>query len=515
MNPLRKLIDFLRGRGIAVAENDAAGIERGIASLAGDDADHAMTLLSAAAGGGDDGPTSLSAGRDDAADALAAEQRRAEVIRKLGAALKVADAVVAAALAEGDDMEAAKKRMRESLRTEITGSATRDVTVGNGPVQAAKAGVVDGLLLRAGVSIDKPSDLGRQWAGRPFLGMCRAFLQASGGGRAAAEASDAKIADAVLKRGALSRLVGGEMAERLSHSTSDFGSILQDAVGKAVLSTYQSRQPTWTRWAKRGTASDYRAIQRVMLDFSGTELSKKDADGGETKYGVVTDRGESYFLADRATIVSVTRAVLVNDDLDLFAEIPRAFTALARGAEDRAAYDALAGTALMSDGKPLFHTAHKNLITGAAAGEPSVATLAAARVALASQTVYGGDVALSAEGAHVVTPLGLQTTAEILVGSAVVPGATNGTLNPFQNRFDVTASHLLDLRSPTDWYIVADAGRSGAAAVEVSFLADEPDPVVTSETDFDTDDMRYKVRHTCAAKALDYKAAVKIAGSGA
>jgi hypothetical protein len=49
--------------------------------------------------------------------------------------------------------------------------------------------------------------------------------------------------------------------------------------------------------------------------------------------------------------------------------------------------------------------------------------------------------------------------------------------------------------------------------IEVCFLADEPEPVAKQETDFDTEDVKFAIRHTVAAKAIDFRGMTKQAGA--
>ena len=49
--------------------------------------------------------------------------------------------------------------------------------------------------------------------------------------------------------------------------------------------------------------------------------------------------------------------------------------------------------------------------------------------------------------------------------------------------------------------------------VEVCFLQGEEEPVLTQETDFDTDDMKFKVRHAVRAFPLDFRGLYKNVGA--
>jgi hypothetical protein len=53
------------------------------------------------------------------------------------------------------------------------------------------------------------------------------------------------------------------------------------------------------------------------------------------------------------------------------------------------------------------------------------------------------------------------------------------------------------------WFLAA--GTDQIDTVEIGFLEDEPGPVLREEVDFDTEDLKFAVRHTCAAKAIDHR----------
>ncbi len=48
---------------------------------------------------------------------------------------------------------------------------------------------------------------------------------------------------------------------------------------------------------------------------------------------------------------------------------------------------------------------------------------------------------------------------------------------------------------------------------EVAFLDDEPEPVARQETEFDTEDLKFAIRHTLAAAALGWQGFYKNVGA--
>ena len=74
----------------------------------------------------------------------------------------------------------------------------------------------------------------------------------------------------------------------------------------------------------------------------------------------------------------------------------------------------------------------------------------------------------------------------------------------------VTLNGTTAAGSGTAWHLAADPSRIDT--VEVCFLAEEPAPVTEEQDGFRVDGRQYKIRHTVAAKAIDYRGLYKHAG---
>jgi hypothetical protein len=193
----------------------------------------------------------------------------------------------------------------------------------------------------------------------------------------------------------------------------------------------------------------------------------------------------------------------------------------AKRLEDDVAYAVLLNNAAMSDTGALFNNTavttaggHANLQT---AGAISVATLGIMRSAMRKQVGLNGAV-LNLEPRHLIVPTDYETDAIQLVNSQYDPAANRNqvhnpfrtlnvvaeprlavgvTLNPGQSNQTVIAG------STTRWYTAADTGTIDT--VEVCFLESEPAPVVEEQDGFRIDAREFKVRHTVAAKSIDWR----------
>jgi hypothetical protein len=261
---------------------------------------------------------------------------------------------------------------------------------------------------------------------------------------------------------------------------------------------YESAQRTFTRWARPGTLSDFRAATRVSV--AGNLALEKVNQFGEFKRGKMVDGGESIQLATYGKVVGVTRQAVINDDLDFLSRLPAMFGRAAADFESDIVYGILTANAAMADGTALFHADHGNLAgTGAAISET---TLSAARLALRKQTDPSGNAQpLNLVGRYILVPAALETTAQKMF-SAVVANTTAGT-NVFQNAYEIVTEPRLDAASATAWYVIADS--SQIDTVEYAYLEGEQGLYTEQRTGFDVDGLEVKARLDFAAKATDWR----------
>ena len=384
----------------------------------------------------------------------------------------------------------------------VTGGEDRNVsTLG--------AAISDAVLLRVGRPPKKPHDRVREFRGLSTLEMGRKFLgqlgvDTTGMGRM-------EVAKLLFSRKQMASRVG---AIAMDMSTSDFPSILQDALGKTLLQAYELAPSTWAKWARRATAPDFKEVKRAQLGSSPALLAM--SEGGEYSYGMVGEGKEVYTLAKYGRGLAFTREMLINDDLDAFSRVAPGMGRMAKYIEDDIAYAILTANDDMSDDIALFNASHSNLSTGTL----SVTALGAMRAILRLQTgltttnAAGHEVTgpiLNLSMRSLIVPAALETLAEQLVASTVDPSKSNATPNPFSNKLGVVAEPRLDATSATVYYGAADF--SMCDTIEVCFLEDEPEPVVEETEDFDTDSRKYKVRHYVAAKAIDWRGLVRSSGA--
>jgi len=390
---------------------------------------------------------------------------------------------------------------------------------GNTTLESLPQAIEDAIMLRSGYSrlvktdendmvclsadgqpdYRQPDQRALRWRGANTSGLMRIYLRALGVPDVD-EISNVRLAELIGPR---------EFRKKypdifaLSQGIGDFGSILANVMGKTLRQSYMDRSPTWQLWARRATAPDLKEISRTALSESPN--LKPITDEG-IQYVSLSDGKENYALAQYNNGLKLTRRAFINDDQDAFSRIPMLQAAAASRKEEDVAYAVLTGNANMSDGNPLFDdTNHANKLGSAGAAPYTVASLLPTWNRMRKQKGPLGVADLDLVPKFLICPVALEIGAQQFVSSVVDPSKANATPNPFSGRLTVVGNSRLDASSLTKWYLLADYRQGQTDTVEVCFLEDEPMPVLKQETEWDTEDVKFAVRHTVAAKAIDWR----------
>lgn len=288
-----------------------------------------------------------------------------------------------------------------------------------------------------------------------------------------------------------------------TQSGSDFPILLENAMHKALQAAYAVAPDTWSRWCKKGNVSDFRAHNRYRVGSLGnldalTEL-------GEFRNKTIPDGEKASISAGtKGNIINISRQAIINDDLDSFIGLAVMLGRAGKRTIEADAFAYLASNPLLSDGFALFSNEHGNLETAAA---PSVTTIDAARVKLASQKDVSGNDFLDLRPAVWLGPMSYGGAARTANGSEYDPDANNKLqrANIVRGLFrDVVDTPRI---TDTKWYMFADPDE--APVLEVAFLDGIEEPFLDQEEGFTVDGARYKARLDFGVAAIDYRGAVR------
>tara|TARA_R110002020_G_scaffold471284_1_gene698230 strand:- start:21992 stop:23626 length:1635 start_codon:yes stop_codon:yes gene_type:complete len=282
--------------------------------------------------------------------------------------------------------------------------------------------------------------------------------------------------------------------ERAAHTTSDFPIILEGAINRTVEARYQLAQPTYRRISRQRNFRDFRPHTSVKLgDFP---MLEQIAENGEIKYGTLAEGKETISVLSYAKALSVSRQLMINDDLGAINEMLSSYGATVALFEEITFYSK-ALNALLSDGKTVFHADHGNLAGAGAAID--VDTVSAGRAAMSKQKSLDGKNPLMANPpAIIATGPDRITTAEKLLAS--ITPATVATVNIFSGR--MTPFDTAQITGNT-WYLFADP--QVGSNYRWGYLEGYEAPRVRIDTPFGRQGMAMSVEHDFGCGAVDYR----------
>lgn len=299
------------------------------------------------------------------------------------------------------------------------------------------------------------------------------------------------------------------------HSTGDFPVILEGLANKSMLVGWDTADTTYQLWTKKGSLSDFKIANRYGV--GPLPMLKKKPEGTTYEYATLSDRKVTVMLATYGQAFSMTREMVINDDLDAFSDIPRKQGEAARLTVDSLPYALILANAAFQGGQPIFHASRLNL-AGAGGGAPAAAAPSADSFEAAAswmRTKHTGGT--DNKTRYRIRPkFGLFPVAQAFKVDQLLTSVTElGQANPeLKNRARgfVTPiySDWLDDASATAWYLAADKGRD---TVEVSFLDGVEEPFLDQEDDWNVDGRKMKVRIDAGANVLDPRGLFKNPGA--
>jgi phage head maturation protease len=295
-----------------------------------------------------------------------------------------------------------------------------------------------------------------------------------------------------------------EMVGRaFTQSTSDFPVLLENAMHKSLQSGYAVAADTWRRFCAVGTVSDFRAHNRYRVGSLGNLDALSEL--GEFKNKAIPDGEKASITAGtKGNIINLSRQAIINDDLGAFIGAATMLGRAAARTVEADVYALLASNPVMADGFALFSNEHGNLDAAAA---PTVTSVDAARVKMASQKDVSGNDYLDLRPAIFLCGLVYGSAARVLNSSQYDPDATNKLQRP--NVIAGLFREVIDTPriADTKWYLFADPAE--APVIEVAFLEGNDMPFLDQEEGFSVDGSRWKVRLDYGVAAIDYRGAVR------
>ncbi len=294
-------------------------------------------------------------------------------------------------------------------------------------------------------------------------------------------------------------------------TTSDFPNLMANIANRTLRKDYELAERTYKPITKETDVNDFRPVTRVQT--SDISPLVKRAENGKYREGRFGDASESYAIEEYGRTITITRKMLINDDLGAILDLPTKFANRAAELESDVAWAAFTDQKLlMGDGIPLFHEKHCNYIQKGKGTIFSPTSIAEAVRMMRNQKglVEGNDkpIKLNIQPYYLIIPTTLEFQAlQFVHGTS--PTKDQDT-NPYKSKFNIIVEPRLDEISETAWYLASNISKIDL--IEIAYLKGQKGAFMESKPDFDTDGIRLKCRLDVGAKAIDWRGFFKNEG---
>jgi hypothetical protein len=294
-----------------------------------------------------------------------------------------------------------------------------------------------------------------------------------------------------------------DILTRAFESTSDFPFIFENVLNKSLLARYELHEPTYRAIAEERPFKDFRPHPQIRVgEFPPPQPV---SETGELKYGTASDTGTNVSVTPYGVILTISRQMLVNDDLGAIDQLLSSAGQIVSIFENSTFFAIFNSNPIYTgDGQAIFSSAHANLVQSGDGANPSISTYAAGRVALRNMTTPSGYF-LNNEPAVVLTGPLSETAAEQL-RTKIMPTLTTSA-NPFENLRYVTDPNIAD----TSWYMFVDP--DVLPCFMFGLLQGEDGPRIRIHSPFGYQGIQISLEHDFGVGPLDFRGCFKNAGN--
>jgi len=436
----------------------------------------------------------------------AAETKRIAEVRRLCAGRR--GEIEAKAIGEGWDVARTELEILRADRPQVNAVRTGGDATSATALEAA-------LCLSAGLpeaQVGKHYDertmnaaLSRDLSGAGLHTLLFEVIRAAGGYARPGRVDNETIRAAF---GADRRLV--EAAGTSGFSTISLTGILSNVANKTMLGAYQAVPSVASMIAAETDVNDFKEITRYRL--TGVGVFEKVGPDGELKSAELSEDAFTSKVETYGRMITLTRQMLINDDLGAFLQIPRIIGRMSALKREEALFELL-----LANPGSFFSVGNKNFLSGATTAL-SIDSLTSAEQAFLDQTDSEGKPILLAAKTLLV-PTSLKVRAQQLMTETRVNEFTSSSKpanNPHVGKFTPVATPYLNAQGITGgsalaWYLFADP--EDVAAIEIAYLRGRRVPTIESgDTNFNTLGVQWRGFFDFGVSMQDTRAAVKVKG---
>jgi hypothetical protein len=296
-----------------------------------------------------------------------------------------------------------------------------------------------------------------------------------------------------------------------AYSTSSFSFVLGNSMYRRLIREYNAvnyREDALISFYRN--AENFKTLEIIQVGYFGDVPDVNPETADYIEITMPTDIEATYALNQKGWILTVTRRVILNDDLKTLTQLVSKMGRAHRRTHAKRAWNKIITNATYKgDSKALFHTDHGNLGSVALTADATgIATLTNRLKAVYAQSEQDSGEKLALIPRYLWTPRDCLEIAQTL--NTPWPGAA--APNPHAGRFG--ANHEQIICNPlftdvNDWGLIADGG--DAELLEAAYLNGQREPEFFVADNpvmgqmFVADKIQYKSRHEYEFEIADYR----------
>jgi len=310
-------------------------------------------------------------------------------------------------------------------------------------------------------------------------------------------------------------------------ATMSLTGITENILNKAMLQAYGTVASVVPEICYETDTNDFKTYKRYRLTASGT--FDVVGETGDLKSLSLQDESYANQVKTFGVIMTVTRQILINDDMGALTEMPTILGRKAAISREKAVFTSLyssLATNAPNQSNYFFSAALKNYLSGAASAL-SITSLTSAVQKMAEMKDANNDPIMIMPDRIIVPPALSAAADNLFQGANIVVGALGSTaakstepnLNAHRNKYRPITSPFMGAQSPisgftdTNWLLLTNPA-GGMGTVQIGYLRGQRVPIIErGEAEFNTLGIAMRCYYDFGTALHDYRCGVWSAGA--
>lgn len=314
-----------------------------------------------------------------------------------------------------------------------------------------------------------------------------------------------------------------ELRSSMDINSATFSFVIGNTLGRRLVGIYKAMAYLEELLISiKKPVKDFRTQEAVLVG-GFPDLSTVDPEAADyTEIAGVTDEESTYTIGQKGNILTITRKMIVNDDISIIQRLIDGLGRAARRTHAKYVWNMFTANVNCSDGTAWFTGGGAHLNLGAAALTHATALIAYKALASMTEKDSGERLGLLSDPSvlvNLVGPIDLMETIDKIASEDFYYTGNDLTTkvpNPLRGKVKGVAVPLLT--DATDWGMLlppaiidmVEMGYLNGREEPELFVADMPQ----SEQVFVGDKIRHKIRHEYAGAVIDYRSGYKAVVAG-